>query len=131
MCQVDSAAAIAALTAAYPGIATEELPHPALAGCDDVAWSSIPGCPEGVPAMLRGLLDPDAAEEAARVLSLLVMSDPLHLSPVMPEDHPERSECRAAFAADATSVSRLLTPALPAEDELYDWQASLLNAAGL
>lgn len=87
VCQVDggaAAAAIAALTAACPHFAQEALPHPALAGCGDVAWSAIPGCPEGVPVLLRGLLDPDAAEEAERVLGWLVMSGPMHISAVMP-----------------------------------------------
>lgn len=87
MCQTDSTAAavaIAALTEAYPYLAQEGSPHPALAGCEDVAWSAIPGCPGGVPVVLRGLLDPDAAEEAERVLGWLVMSGPLHMSAVMP-----------------------------------------------
>ncbi|MER5268841.1 hypothetical protein ABTZ99_42790 [Actinosynnema sp. NPDC002837] len=34
--------------------------------------------------LLRGLLDPDAAEEAERVLGWLVMSGPMHISAVMP-----------------------------------------------
>src|SRR3954468_1982694 len=185
MCQVDRAAvgaAIATLTAAYPHIAQEVLPHPALTGCDDVAWSAIPECPEGVPVLLRGLLDPDAAEDAERALGWLVMSGPLHISPVMPavvpyllrlaadpsvprrselfatvlvaaalseptdpdnatavaisgreEDHPERSLCRSAFAANANWVSRILAdPSLPAVVELRDYErAYLLKAAGL
>ncbi|MFI6094885.1 hypothetical protein ACIA8G_04985 [Lentzea sp. NPDC051213] len=145
-------------------------------------WSAIPGCPEGVPAVLRGLLDPDAAEEAGRVLGWLVMSGPLHMSSVMPvvvpfllrlaadpsvprrgelfdlvllaaalsepsdpdnaadltingreEDHPERSLCRLAFAANANWVNRLLAdPSLPAGTELRDYErAYLLKAAGL
>lgn len=185
MCQVDrgaAAAAIATLTAAHPYIAQKALPHPALTGCDDVAWSAIPGCPPGVPVVLRALLDPDAAEEAEQALGWLVMSAPLRMSPVMPivvpfllrlaadssvprrgelfdlvlvaaalsepsdpdnaadlaingseEDHPERSLCRAAFAANANWVSRLLAdPSLqPAtEGREYD-RAYLFKAAGL
>lgn len=87
MCQVDpeaAVAAIAALTAAHPHLAREGSPHPALAGCEDVAWSAIPGCPERVPVVLRVLLDPDGADDAERVLGWLVTSGPWHMSAVMP-----------------------------------------------
>lgn len=87
MCEVDHEAAVAAvaeLTAAYPHLVREPARHLALVGCEDVAWSAIPGCPEDVPVVLRGLLDPDTAEEAERALSLLVMSGPMRISAVMP-----------------------------------------------
>jgi hypothetical protein len=88
VCRIDhtaeAVAAIAALTAAYPHLAQQGPSHPALAGCADVAWSAIAGCPEGVPVVLRGLLDPDAAAEAELALGWLVMSSPMHISAVMP-----------------------------------------------
>lgn len=85
MCQTDHAevaAMITSLAAAHPRIAQRS--HPALAGCDDVAWSAIPRCPENVPLVLRGLLVPDAAGEAQRLLSFVVLAGPLQHSPAMP-----------------------------------------------
>ncbi|MGW2893588.1 hypothetical protein ACWDAO_02865 [Streptomyces sp. NPDC001212] len=88
VCKVDHEAAAvtatAALTAAYPHLRHEASPHPALEGCEDVEWSSIPGCPVDVPVILRGLLDPDAAEMAERALDRLVMSGPMSISATMP-----------------------------------------------
>lgn len=145
-------------------------------------WSSIPGCQVDVPTVLRGLLDPDAAEMAERALNWLVMSGPMSISALMPaavpyllrltadpstprrdqlfelllvaaalsaptdpdnawdlaisgpeKDHPERALCRAAFAADAAWVQRLLTDdELLADPDLNDDdRASLVQAAGL
>lgn len=110
MCQVDPEAAVAAieaLTAAYPYLARKGSSHPALSGCEDVVWSAIPGCPEGVPVVLHGLLDPDAAEEAERVLGWLVMSGPWHMSEVMPAVIP----FLLRLAAD---------PSVPRRGELFD-----------
>jgi hypothetical protein len=88
VCTVDSEAAAviatAALTAAHPHLTREAAPHPALEGCEDVEWSSLPGCPVDVPVVLRGLLDPDAAEMAERALDWLVMSGPMSISATMP-----------------------------------------------
>ncbi len=186
MCKVDheasAVAATAALTAAHPHLRQGPSAHPALQGCEDVKWSSIPGCQVDVPVVLRGLLDPEAAETAERALDWLVMSGPLSISAVMPavvpyllrlaadpsiprrnelvglllvaaalsaptdpdnawdlavsgpeKDHPERAQCRAAFAADAAWVQRLL-----ADDELRadpylddEDRASFAQAAGL
>jgi hypothetical protein len=132
--------------------------------------------------MLSGLLDTEAAEEAQRALRNLVLSGPLHVSPVMPvvvpfllrltadplvpcrgelldlvlvvatlsepvdpdnaaalaiwgheEDHPERSSCRLALAANANWVSRLLAdPSLSARTKLRDCErADLAKVAGL
>ncbi|MFF2133236.1 hypothetical protein ACFVW1_49495, partial [Streptomyces olivochromogenes] len=82
VCKVDHEAAAVtatvALTAAYPRLRQETSPHPALEGCEDVEWSSIPGCPVDVPVILRGLLDHDAAEMAERALDWLVMSGPMY-----------------------------------------------------
>ncbi len=186
MCKVDhGAAAVAAataLTASHPHLARAAAAHPALAGCEDVEWASVTGCPVDVPVVLRGLLDPDAAEPAERALDWLVMSGPMAISAAMPavvpyllrltadpsvprrtellgillvaaalsaptdpanawhmaiggleQDHPERARCRAAFAADAAWVRRLL-----ADEELLagaelgtDDRESLAEAAGL
>ncbi|MGV9456862.1 hypothetical protein [Streptomyces sp. NPDC003635] len=76
--------ATAALTAAYPHLTRGVSAHPALEGCEDVQWSSIPGCPVDVPVILRGLLDPDSAEMAERALDWLVMSGPMSMSAAMP-----------------------------------------------
>jgi hypothetical protein len=92
VCKVDhEAAAVAAtavLTAAHPHLTDEASSHPALAGCEDVEWSAVPGCPVDVPVVLRGLLDPDAAETAERALDWLVMSEPMSISAVMPSVLP-------------------------------------------
>ncbi|MER6225549.1 hypothetical protein ABT189_34215 [Streptomyces sp900105755] len=186
MCKVDhEAAAVAATTAlaaAHPHLEQTTAPHPALAGYEDVEWASVTGCPADVPVVLRGLLDPDAAESAERALDWVVMSGPMSISAAMPavvpyllrltadpsvprrkellgillvaaalsaptdpgnarrlaiggreQDHPERALCRAAFAADAVWVRRLL-----ADEELLaaagldaDDRESLVEAAGL
>uniref|UniRef100_UPI0031D1977F hypothetical protein n=1 Tax=Streptomyces hawaiiensis TaxID=67305 RepID=UPI0031D1977F len=145
-------------------------------------WSSIPGCPVDVPVVLRGLLDPEAAEMAERALDWLVMSGPMSISATMPavvpyllrlaadpstprrdelfglllvaaalsaptdpnsrwdmaisgpeEDHPERALCRAAFAADAAWVRRLLADGelLAALQLGQDERDLLIQAAGL
>ncbi|MEW2611244.1 hypothetical protein AB0937_13745 [Streptomyces sp. NPDC047880] len=47
-------------------------------------WPSLPGCPVDVPVVLRGLVDPDAAEMAERALDWLVMAGPMSISAVMP-----------------------------------------------
>ncbi|MFF7472522.1 hypothetical protein [Streptomyces sp. NPDC008092] len=49
-----------------------------------MAWSALPGCPVDVPVVLRGLLDPDAAEMAERALDWFVMSGPMSISATMP-----------------------------------------------
>ncbi|MFE6839088.1 hypothetical protein ACFVFI_30160 [Streptomyces sp. NPDC057705] len=102
-----AAAAIAALTEAYPHLAQGPASHPALAGCEEVDWTVIPGCPKGVPVVLRGLVDPRAAEEASRALSWLVMSGPLRISTVMPAVVP----FLLRLAAD---------PSVPLRGELFD-----------
>ncbi|WP_223838016.1 hypothetical protein [Streptomyces venezuelae] len=53
-------------------------------GCEEVVWSELPGCTDGVPALLYGLVDPDTAEVAGRALSLLVMAGPMQISAAMP-----------------------------------------------
>ncbi|MEU9713998.1 hypothetical protein [Streptomyces sp. NPDC047976] len=87
MCTVSRAAvaaAISELVAAHPRLAADPSPHPALAGCEEVVWSELPGCTDGVPALLYGLVDRDAAEAAGRVLGGLVMAGPMRISAAMP-----------------------------------------------
>ncbi|MFF7980990.1 hypothetical protein ACFZDK_17940 [Streptomyces sp. NPDC007901] len=175
-------AATAALAAAHPHLGQGAAAHPALEGCEDVEWASIPGCPVDVSVVLHGLVDPDAAEMAERALDWLVMSGPMSISATMPAvvpyllrlaadpsvprrdelvglvlvaaalsaptnphsswdlavsgpeaDHPERALCRAAFAADAAWVRRLLADdELLAELELGEGErTALAEAAGL
>ncbi|MDQ0847005.1 hypothetical protein [Streptomyces sp. V1I6] len=45
-------------------------------GCADAAWPQIPDCPDGIPALFRGLLDdetpppePISADECERLLN--------------------------------------------------------------
>ncbi|MER7479157.1 hypothetical protein ABTX60_16185 [Streptomyces sp. NPDC126510] len=110
VCTVDHEAAAvsatAALMAAHSHLTREAAPHPALQGCEDVEWSSIPGCPVDVPVVLRGLLDPDAAEMAERALDWLVMSGPMSISATMPAVVPYLLR----LAAD---------PSTPRRDELF------------
>ncbi|MYS87724.1 hypothetical protein [Embleya scabrispora] len=111
MCEVDheaaAVAAVARLVAAHPHLAQGPCSHPALAGCEDVVWTAIPGCPEGVPVVLRGLLDPEAAEETERALGWVVMSGPLNIG--------------MAMAAVLPFLLRLAAdPEVPRRDELFD-----------
>ncbi|MFF0095057.1 hypothetical protein ACFYSF_34690 [Streptomyces canus] len=98
--------ATAALTEAYPHLRQEASPHPALEGCEDVEWSSIPGCPVDVPVTLCGLVDPGAAEMAERALDWLVMSGPMSMSATMPAVLPYLLR----LAAD---------PSIPRRNELF------------
>jgi hypothetical protein len=91
MCAVDAAAkegAVARFLREYPQIEQAECGHPALLGCADVAWSQIPGCPAGTPALLRGLLDQVAGPEALRVLDNVLMNSVFHVSAAMPAALP-------------------------------------------
>ncbi|MFE9636705.1 hypothetical protein [Streptomyces sp. NPDC006463] len=111
MCKVDhqaaAAAAIAELTTAHPYLAGDPTPHPALAGCEEVAWSTLPGCTEGVPAVLYGLVDPEAAEVAGRALRWLVLAGPMRITAAMPAVVP----FLLRLAAD---------PAVPHRGKLFD-----------
>ncbi|MEU5881207.1 hypothetical protein [Spirillospora sp. NPDC047279] len=66
-----------------------EYPHvPSLAndllqGIDAVPWSTMPGCPGAIPALIRGLLDETSYEEALRVLGNVLTDDIFHLNPAM------------------------------------------------
>ncbi|MGI5337583.1 hypothetical protein ACQEVS_09400 [Streptomyces sp. CA-181903] len=91
MCVMDvvaKEAAVARFLRAYPRIEQAECDHPALLGCADVPWSRIPGCPDGIPALFRGLLDQAAGPEALRVLGNVLMNSVFHLSAAMPPALP-------------------------------------------
>ncbi|MFJ3205977.1 hypothetical protein [Streptomyces sp. NPDC086989] len=57
-------------------------------GCADAGWSQIPGCPAGIPVLLRGLLDQAAGPEALRVLGNVLMNGIFHPSAAMPTALP-------------------------------------------
>lgn len=60
MCVMDAAvkgAAVSRFRREYPQMERAACDHPALLGCTDVDWSQIPGCPAGIPVLLRSLLD--------------------------------------------------------------------------
>lgn len=91
MCVVDAAAkeaAVARILREYPQMEQAECDHHALLGCADVAWSQIPGCPAGIPPLLRGLLDQVAGPEALRVLGNVSMNSVFHVSTAMPPALP-------------------------------------------
>ncbi|WP_254407210.1 hypothetical protein [Streptomyces sp. GMY02] len=67
---------------------------------------SISDCPVDVPVILRGLLDPDAAEMAERALDWLVMSGPMSISATMPAVVPYLLRLTA-------------DPSVPRRDELF------------
>ncbi|MFE6093790.1 hypothetical protein ACFQ7M_17570 [Streptomyces massasporeus] len=118
MCRITAAgkeAAVARFLQEFPPAARAESDHSALRGCDDIAWADFPECPAGVPALLRGLLDPVAAREAERVLCIVLMDSPFSMGPEQAirflgsdRDHPERARCRAVFAEHADLVRGLL-----------------------
>ncbi|WP_369265173.1 hypothetical protein [Streptomyces sp. R35] len=86
MCVLDAAAkeaAVARFLREYPQIEQAECDHPALVGCADAAWSKAPGCPAGIPVLLRGLLDQAAGPEALRVLGNVLMDSVFHASAAM------------------------------------------------
>ncbi|MBX9365555.1 hypothetical protein ACF09Y_17805 [Streptomyces massasporeus] len=91
MCRITTAgkeAAVARFLQEFPRAPQAGLDHPALRGCDDIAWADFPECPAGVPALLRGLLDPAAAREAERVLCIVLMDSPFSMGPAMPAALP-------------------------------------------
>ncbi|WTW92856.1 hypothetical protein OG216_05460 [Streptomycetaceae bacterium NBC_01309] len=111
------AAAVAAFMAEFPHLVdapAEE--HPALAGCEDVAWADLHGCHAHVPVLLRGLLEADAAPEAERCLVNLAFASPFAvgevMAPLLPfwlrvvadADAPARVRLAGALAFAAESV---------------------------
>ncbi|WP_435190165.1 hypothetical protein [Streptomyces sp. bgisy126] len=87
MCGVDPAvkeAAVARFLREHPEVERAVPEHPALRGWADVDWSAVPGCPAGMPVVLRGLLDEAAGPEALTVLDNVLMNGVFHMSPVMP-----------------------------------------------
>ncbi|MFE5730955.1 hypothetical protein ACFQ7A_08620 [Streptomyces sp. NPDC056528] len=87
MCAMDTAvkeAAVARFLREHPEMERVACDHPALLGCADVDWSEIPGCPAGVPVLLRSLLDEAVGPEALPVLENLLVNSVSHVSAVMP-----------------------------------------------
>ncbi|AMW13259.1 hypothetical protein A4E84_29460 [Streptomyces qaidamensis] len=110
MCRITAAgkeAAVARFLQEFPEAPHTGRDHPALRGCDDIAWADFPGCPTGVPALLRSLLDPTAAAEAERVLCNVLMDSAFALGPAMPAALP----FLLRLAAD---------PAVPVRTELVE-----------
>ncbi|CAL9437406.1 hypothetical protein SUDANB1_02167 [Streptomyces sp. enrichment culture] len=109
MCRITAAgkeAAVARFLREFPEAPRAGRDHPALRGCDDIAWADF-GCPAGAPALLRGLLDPAAAAEAERVLCNVLMDGVFTLGPAMPAALP----FLLRLAAD---------PAVPVRTELVE-----------
>ncbi|MBB1254470.1 hypothetical protein H3146_14015 [Streptomyces sp. OF3] len=85
---VANEAAVVRFLREYPHVERGVCDHPALRGCTDVGWAEIPGCPAGVPFLLRGLLDDEAGPEALTVLGSVLMNSVFHVSTVMPAALP-------------------------------------------
>ncbi|MFJ5934447.1 hypothetical protein [Streptomyces sp. NPDC093071] len=77
-------AAVARFLSEYPQMAQTAFDHPALLGRTDVDWSRIPGCPAGIPVLLRSLLDEAVGPVALPVLENVLMNSVFHMSAVMP-----------------------------------------------
>ncbi|MFH9709461.1 hypothetical protein ACH4MW_32075 [Streptomyces luteogriseus] len=110
MCRITAAdreAAVSRFLQEFPHPPQPGRDHPALRGCDDIAWADFPGCPAGVAALLRGLLDPASASEAERVLCNVLMDGVFRLGPAMPAALP----FLLRLAAD---------PAVPVRTELVE-----------
>ncbi|MFE5480976.1 hypothetical protein [Streptomyces sp. NPDC056527] len=91
MCVMDAAAkeaAVARFFREYPRLEHAAGDHPALLGCAETDWSQIPGCPAGIPTLLRALLDEEAGNEALSVLGNVLMNSVFHVSAVMPAALP-------------------------------------------
>ncbi len=87
MCVMDAAvteAAVARFLREHPRMEQAACDHPALLGCADVDWSRIPGCPDGIPVLLRSLLDEVAGPAVMPVLENVLMNSVFHVSAVMP-----------------------------------------------
>ncbi|PLW74794.1 hypothetical protein C0036_00005 [Streptomyces sp. DJ] len=110
MCVMDAAtreASVALFLREHPHLERPGRGHPALRGCAEVDWSRIPGCPAGTPALFRGLLDRNAAPEAKRLLTNVLMDGVFRMSPAMPAALP----FLLRLAAD---------PGVPVRSELLD-----------
>ncbi|MDT0390895.1 hypothetical protein [Streptomyces dubilierae] len=80
-------ALIARFLLEYPEAVDAGRAHPALNGCEEIRWSEYPECPATLPLLLYGLLDPDGAAEARRVLTN-TMFGIAEMNPAMPEVLP-------------------------------------------
>ncbi len=128
MCVMDAAvkeAAVARFLREYPQMEQAAGDHPALLGCADVGWSQIPGCPAGVPVLLRGLLDEVAGPAALPVLENVLMNSVFHVSAVMPAVLPFLIRLAAvpdiavrSGLVDFLVVAADLSSSVDADDEL-------------
>ncbi|MFE1383632.1 hypothetical protein ACFW6S_32270 [Streptomyces sp. NPDC058740] len=76
--------AIARFRDEYPGAGDAGRGHPALRESEGVIWSELPGCPQGIPVLPRGLLDREAAPEALRVLGNCLFNSIAEMSAAVP-----------------------------------------------
>lgn len=115
-CRTDAAAKHAFVTRflqEFPAAAEAGREHPALRGRGRIVWAGLPGCPAGIPALLRGLLDRAAATAAERVLCNVLMErglpdGPGHAGgPAVPDpSHGRAGGIRTAQAAGAPAPGR-------------------------
>jgi hypothetical protein len=117
-------AAVARFLREHPQIERAAYDHPALLGCADVDWSKIPGCPAGIPVLLRGLLDEVAGPEALPVLGNVLMNSVFHVSAAMPAALPFLIRLAAVpdiavrpGLVDLLVVAAELSPPVDADDE--------------
>ncbi|TDC39049.1 hypothetical protein E1211_05115 [Micromonospora sp. 15K316] len=91
MCGIDAAAKEAAVSEfldRHPHTRTDRSDHPALRGCAEIRWSDFSGCPAGLPAVFRGLLDEASAPDAERVLTNVLMDGVFHINAALPAALP-------------------------------------------
>ncbi len=115
-CRTDAAAKHAFVTRflqEFPAAAEAGREHPALRGRGRIVWAGLPGCPAGIPALLRGLLDRAAATAAERVLCNVLMErglpdGPGHAGgPAVPDpSHGRAGGIRTVQAAGAPAPGR-------------------------
>jgi hypothetical protein len=86
MCVHDLAfkeASISQFLSDYPHASELGRDHPVLQRIDAVPWSDTPGCPPGIPLLIRGLLDETTCKESLRHLGNVLADDTFHLNPAM------------------------------------------------
>ncbi|MFV0134936.1 hypothetical protein ACLGIH_17155 [Streptomyces sp. HMX87] len=117
-------AAVARFVREHPQVERAACDHPALLGCADVDWSRIPGCPAGIPVLLRGLLDEEVGPKALPVLGNVLMNSVFHVSAAMPAALPFLIRLAALpdiavrpGLVDLLVVAAALSPPVDADDE--------------
>jgi hypothetical protein len=86
-----------------PGVGQAAKGHPVLGGAFDIAWSKIEGCPAALAEVFGGLLNGAVAEDALRVLGIVLTDGILHLGAAMPMALPFLIECAADRAVPVRS----------------------------